>query len=251
MEKVKSILVSQPKPEGDKSPYYDLAQKHNLKIDFRPFIQVEGIDIQTFRAQRVNILEHSAVIFTSKNSADHFFRICDEARVTIPESMKYFCVTEAIAFYLQNYVVYRKRKIFSGKTYFNSLVEVIRKHKNENYYLPCSDQMKSDVTELLDKYNIRYTRSEIYKTVSSNLSDLADVNYDILVFYSPWGIRSLFENFPDFKQNNTRIAAFGTAAWKAVEERGLTLNIGAPVSTAPSMTMALDQYITLANKKTK
>jgi len=249
MDRVKSILVSQPKPEGDKSPYFDLAEKHNLKIDFRPFIQVEGVDVKTFRSQRVNILEHSAIILTSKNAADHFFRICEEARVTVPESMKYFCVTEAIAFYLQNYVVYRKRKIFSGKTDFSSLVEVIRKHKSENYYLPCSDQMKPDVAALLDKYGIRYTRSEIYRTVSSDLSDLADVNYDVLAFYSPWGIRSLFENFPDFKQNNTRIAAFGTVTIKAVEERGLTVNIPAPAPNAPSMTMALDNYITQANKK--
>jgi uroporphyrinogen-III synthase len=251
MDKVKSILVSQPKPEGEKSPYFDLAEKHNLKIDFRPFIQVQGVDVKDFRAQRVNILEHSAVIFTSKNSADHFFRICEEARITVPESMKYFCVTEAIAFYLQNYVVYRKRKIFAGKTDFASLVEVIRKHKSEYYYLPCSDQMKADVTALLDKYNIRYTRSEIYRTVSSDLSDLADVNYDVLAFFSPWGIRSLFENFPDFEQNKTRIAAFGAATIKAVEDRGLMVNIPAPVPNAPSKTMALDQYVTLANKKTK
>lgn len=251
MDKVKSILVSQPRPEGDKSPYFDLAAKHNLKIDFRPFIQVEGVDVKDFRAQRVNVLEHSAIIFTSKNSADHFFRICEEARITVPESMKYFCVTEAIAFYLQNYVVFRKRKVFSGKSDFASLVDVIRKHKGENYYLPCSDQIKPEVPQLLDKYNIRYTRSEIYRTVSSNLSDLADVNYDVLAFYSPWGIRSLFENFPDFAQNKTRIAAFGTATIKAAEERGLVVNIPAPAPNAPSMTMALDQYITQANKKTK
>jgi uroporphyrinogen-III synthase len=249
MDRVKSILVSQPRPEGDKSPYFDLADKHNLKIDFRPFIQVEGVDVKTFRAQRVNILEHSAIILTSKNAADHFFRICEEARVTVPESMKYFCVTEAIAFYLQNYVVYRKRKIFSGKTDFASLVDVMRKHRNENYYLPCSDQMKPEMAALLEKYTIRHTRSEIYRTVSSDLSDLADVNYDVLAFYSPWGIRSLFENFPDFKQNATRIAAFGAATIKAVEERGLTVNIPAPVPEAPSMTMALDRYITQANKK--
>jgi len=249
MDRVKSILVSQPRPEGDKSPYFDLADKHNLKIDFRPFIQVEGVDVKTFRAQRVNILEHSAIILTSKNAADHFFRICEEARVTVPESMKYFCVTEAIAFYLQNYVVYRKRKIFSGKTDFASLVDVMRKHRNEYYYLPCSDQMKPEMAALLEKYSIRHTRSEIYRTVSSDLSDLADVNYDVLAFYSPWGIRSLFENFPDFKQNNTRIAAFGAATIKAVEERGLTVNIPAPVPEAPSMTMALDRYITQANKK--
>jgi len=148
-------------------------------------------------------------------------------------------------------VVYRKRKIFCGKTNFASLVEVMRKHKNEKYYLPCSDQMKPDMTALLEKYSIQYTRSEIYRTVSSDLSDLADVNYDVLAFYSPWGIRSLFENFPEFKQNQTRIAAFGVATIKAVEERGLTVDIPAPVPSAPSMTMALDQYITQANKKSR
>ncbi|MFC2175674.1 uroporphyrinogen-III synthase [Bacteroidota bacterium] len=249
MDKVKSILVSQPKPEGDKSPYFDLAQKHNLKIDFRPFIHVEGVDAKEFRTQRINILDHTAVILTSKNAADHFFRICDETRVTVPEGMKYFCVSEAIALYLQKYVVYRKRKIFYGGNTFRELVDVLKKHKGENFLLPSINDLKPTVPQLLDDLGVSYTKAVIYKTMCSDLSDLADVNYDVLVFYSPSGIKSLFENFPDFKQNKTRIAAFGPTTTHAVKEKHLKLDIGAPVPSAPSMTMALDQYIQQANKK--
>lgn len=249
MDKVKSILVSQPKPEGDKNPYFDLAEKHNLKIDFRSFIHVEGVPAKDFRQQKVNILDHTAVILTSKNAADHFFRICEETRVTVPESMKYFCVSEAIAYYLQKYVVYRKRKIFYGGNTFRDLVDVLKKHKGENFLLPCIEDLKPNVPASLDELGVQYTRANMYKTVCSDLSDLADVNYDVLVFYSPSGIKSLFENFPDFKQNKTRIAAFGPTTTQAVKERNLKLDIGAPVPNAPSMTMALDQYITKANKK--
>ncbi|MBI1289161.1 MAG: uroporphyrinogen-III synthase [Flavobacteriales bacterium] len=249
MDKVKSILVSQPKPEGDKNPYFNLAQKHNLKIDFRSFIHVEGVDVKDFRTQKVNILDHSAIILTSKNAADHFFRICEETRVTVPEGMKYFCVSEAIAYYLQKYVVYRKRKIFYGGNTFKDMVDVLKKNKGEKFLLPCIDDLKPSIPETLDSLGLDYTKAVIYKTVSSDLSDLADVNYDILVFYSPSGIKSLFENFPDFKQNKTRIAAFGPTTTHAVKEHHLKLDIGAPVPNAPSMTMALDQYITLANKK--
>ncbi|MCF8275096.1 MAG: uroporphyrinogen-III synthase [Flavobacteriales bacterium] len=249
MEKVKSILVSQPQPEGDKNPYFDLAEKHNLKIDFRSFIHVEGVEAKDFRTQKINILDHSAIILTSKNAADHFFRICEETRVTVPEGMKYFCVSEAIAYYLQKYVVYRKRKIFFGGNTFHELIEVLKKHKGENFLLPCIDDLKPSIPESLDNHGIQYTKAVIYKTVCSDLSDLAEVNYDVLVFYSPTGIKSLFENFPDFKQNKTRIAAFGPTTMHAVKERHLKLDIGAPVPNAPSMTMALDQYITQANKK--
>lgn len=250
MDKVKSILVSQPKPDNDKkNPYFDLADKHNLKVDFRSFIHVEGVEAKDFRTQKVNILDHTAVILTSKNAADHFFRICEETRVTVPESMKYFCVSEAIAYYLQKYVVYRKRKIFYGGNTFRDLIEVLKKHKGENFLLPCIDDLKPSVPSLLDELGVQYTKAVLYKTVCSDLSDLADVNYDVLVFYSPSGIKSLFENFPDFKQNKTRIAAFGPTTTQAVRERNLKLDIGAPVPNAPSMTMALDQYITQANKK--
>lgn len=246
--KVKSILVSQPKPETDKSPYFDLAKKCNVKIDFRPFIHVEGIPAAEFRKDRINIAEHTAVILTSKNAVDHFFRICQEMRVSIPDTLKYFCISESTAYYLQKYVVYRKRKIFHGKQTFLDLIDVIKKHKEEKFLLPCSDKHKEEVPEVLDQLNINYTKAIIYKTVCSDLSDLADVNYDVLVFFSPSGIKSLFQNFPKFKQNKTRIAAFGPTTAKAVKEAGLKLDIHAPMPAAPSMTMALEQYITKVNK---
>ena len=246
--KVKSILVSQPKPESDKSPYFDLAKKCNVKIDFRPFIHVEGIPAADFRKDRINISEHTAVILTSKNAFDHFFRMCQEMRVSIPDTLKYFCISESTAYYLQKYVVYRKRKIFHGKQTFLDLIDVIKKHKEEKFLLPCSDKHKEEVPEVLDQLNINYTKAILYKTVCSDLSDLADVNYDVLVFFSPSGIKSLFQNFPKFKQNKTRIAAFGPTTAKAVKEAGLKLDIHAPMPAAPSMTMALEQYIVKANK---
>ncbi|MBL0046841.1 MAG: uroporphyrinogen-III synthase [Bacteroidetes bacterium] len=246
--KVKSILVSQPKPESEKSPYFDLAKKCNVKIDFRPFIHVEGIPAAEFRKDRINIAEHTAVILTSKNAVDHFFRMCQEMRVSIPDTLKYFCISESTAYYLQKYVIYRKRKIFHGKQTFLDLIDVIKKHKEEKFLLPCSDKHKEEVPDVLDQLNINYTKAIIYKTVCSDLSDLADVNYDVLVFFSPSGIKSLFQNFPKFKQNKTRIAAFGPTTAKAVKEAGLKLDIHAPMPAAPSMTMALEQYIVKANK---
>jgi uroporphyrinogen-III synthase len=246
-EKVKSILISQPKPVTDKSPYFDLADKYKLKIDFRSFIHVEGVPAKEFRQERVNILEHSAVILTSRNAVDHFFRMCEEMRTPVPESMKYFCLSESTAYYLQKYVVYRKRKIFHGKVSFKDLLEVIKKHKNEKYLLPCSDIHKRNITDLLDGINIKYTKAVFYNTVCSDLSDLADVNYDMLVFFSPSGIESLFKNFPDFKQNNTRIAAFGTTTSAAVEAAGLRIDVHAPTPGLPSMSAAIETYI----KKTK
>lgn len=246
-EKIKSILISQPRPSTEKSPYYDLAEKYKLKIDWRPFIHVEGVPGKEFRQQRVNILEHSAIILTSRNAVDHFFRMCEEMRITVPESMKYFCLSESTAYYLQKYVVFRKRKIFHGKQNFEDLIDVIKKHKNEKFLLPCSDIHKRNITDLLEKYNIKYSKSVFYRTVCSDLSDLANVNYDMLVFFSPSGIESLLKNFPDFKQNETRIAAFGTTTAKAVKDAGLTLNVHAPSPGLPSMSMAIENYI----KKTK
>lgn len=246
--KVKTILVSQPKPETEKSPYFDLAKKCNVKIDFRPFIHVEGIPAADFRKDRVNIADHTAVILTSRNAVDHFFRICQEMRVTVPETMKYFCISESTAYYLQKYVVYRKRKIFHGKQTFSDLIDVIKKHKDEKFLLPSTDIAKEEVPEILDQHKIKYTKAVIYRTVCSDLSDLANVNYDVLVFFSPSGIKSLFQNFPKFKQNKTRIAAFGPTTAKAVEEAGLRLDIHAPTPAAPSMTMALEQYIKKVNK---
>ena len=246
--KVKSILVTQPKPETEKSPYYDLSKKYGVKIDFRPFIHVEPITAKEFRKDKVNIQEHTAVILTSRNAADHYFRMCIEMRVTVPESMKYFCVSESTAYYLQKFVVYRKRKIFFGKQTIIDLMDVIKKHRKEKFLVPCTDIHKQEIFETLETQNIDYTKAMMYKTVASDLSDLAEVNYDVLVFFSPSGITSLFKNFPKFKQNNTRIAAFGPTTAQAVLDAGLHLDIQAPVPAAPSMTMALEQYIRKINK---
>lgn len=246
--KIKSILVSQPKPSTAKSPYFDLAEKNNIKIDFRPFIQVEGVPAKEFRQTRIHILEHSAVIFTSRTAIDHFFRISHELRLTIPDSMKYFCISEATAYYLQKYIVYRKRKIFYGNGKFSDLIAVMKKHKDETFLVPLSDIHKQEIPELLDKGGFKYTKAILYRTVGSDLSDLMEVNYDILVFFSPSGIKSLFQNFPEFEQNETRIACFGPTTAQAVREAGLRLDIEAPTAQAPSMTMALEQYIKKENK---
>lgn len=246
--KVKTILVSQPKPESERSPYFDLAEKYKLKIDFRPFIHVEGVPSQEVRKEKISILEHSAVIFTSRNAVDHFFRVAEEMRCNIPDSMKYFCISESTAFYLQKYVVYRKRKIFHGKQRFAELIDLIKKHKKEKFLLPCSDILKKEIPELLEKSKITFTKAVFYRTVCSDLSDLEDVSYDMLVFFSPAGIESLFKNFPDFKQNNTRIAAFGPTTTKAVESHNLKVDVLAPTQNAPSMTMAIENYIKEVNK---
>lgn len=248
LKKVKTILVSQPEPKTETSPYFDLAEKQKVKIDFRPFIHVEGVDSADVRKNKVNLTEHTAVILTSRNAVDHFFRICEEMRFTVPNDMKYFCMSEAIAYYLQKYVVYRKRKIYFGKQRFADLMPLIKKHKTEKFLLPSSDILKPDIPTLLDEAKINYKRAVLYKTVCSDLSDLKDVYYDILVFFSPSGIKSLLENFPDFVQNDTRIAAFGSTTCKAVKEAGLRLDIEAPSPQSPSMTMALDKYIKEANK---
>ena len=252
MARIKSILVSQPKPESEKSPYFELAEDNNLSIDFRPFIHVEGVQAKEFRQSRINLLEHSAVIFTSKHAIDHYFRIAEEMRLTIPDSMKYFCMSESTAFYLQKYIVYRKRKIFySCNGQFIDLMDSILKHKNENFLLPLSDTHKEEIPGLLQKNKIKFSKACLYRTISSDLSDLASVNYDVLVFYSPSGIKSLFKNFPDFQQNETKIASFGERTAKAVHEAGLRLDIMAPMPQAPSMTMALDLFIKEYNKNGK
>ena len=246
--KIKKILVSQPKPESTKSPYFDLAEKANVQVDFRPFIQVEGVSSKEFRQTRIQILDHTAVIFTSRTAIDHFFRICEETRVTVPDTMKYFCISEATAYYLQKYIVYRKRKIFYANGRFEDLTDVMKKHKGEKFLVPLSHIHKQEIPQLLDKGSFNYTKAILYKTISSNLSDLKDVNYDILVFFSPSGIKSLVQNFPDFEQNSTKIASFGPTTAKAVEEAGLRLDIQAPTAQAPSMTMALEQFIKKYNK---
>ncbi len=240
---IKTILVSQPKPESAKSPYLDLAERYGLKIDFRPFIHVEGIEPKEFRQYRIQLSDHTAVIFTSRNAIDHFFRIATETRFTVPDTMKYFCTSEAVAYYLQKYVIYRKRKIFHGKQVFKDLIDTIKKHKEERFLLPCSDILRATITEQLDEIKVRYTKAMLYRTVCSDLSDLAEVNYDMLVFFSPSGIESLYKNFPNFKQNNTKIAAFGPTTHRAVENAGLTIDVKAPSPEFPSMTMAIADYV--------
>ena len=246
---IKTILVSQPKPEGDKSPYYDLADKYKLKIDFRPFIRVEGVSAQEFRTQRVNIPEHTAIILTSKAAIDHFFRMAEETRFTVPDTMKYFCISEAVAYYLQKYVSFRKRKIFFGKQTIEDLVEVMKKHKKEKFLLPCTDILRDKIPETLEQHNIPFTKAMLYRTVASDLSDLEDVYYDVLVFFSPGGIESLFKNFPDFKQNDTAIAAFGPTTANAVLKNNLRLDVHAPMPNAPSMTAALELFVKEQLKK--
>ena len=246
---IKTILVSQPKPEGDKSPYFDLAEKYKLKIDFRPFIQVEGVDKQEFRAQKVNLADHTGVILTSKTAVDHFFRIAKDVRFDVPDTMKYFCISEAVAYYLQKYVAYRKRKIFFGKQTIVDLMEVMKKHKGENYLLPCTDILRDKIPETLLEHNVKFTKAMLYKTVAADLSDLEDVYYDMLVFFSPGGIESLLKNFPDFKQNKTIIAAFGPTTAQAVLNNNLRLDVHAPQPNAPSMTGAIELYIKAASKK--
>lgn len=245
---VKSILVSQPAPPDSNSPYHQLAKKYGIKVDFRPFIHIEPVDVKEFRKQKIEILNHTAVIFTSRNAVDHFFRLLKEMKIEMPADMKYFCISEQTANYLAKYIVVRKRKIFNGEKTTQELLTIIKKHKNEKYIFPCSDLRKEDIPEFLDEHNFKWTQAVIYRTVASDLSDLSDVNYDIIAFFSPSGIHSLFTNFPDFKQNNTRIAAFGPTTAQAVREHDLILDIEAPLPNAPSMTGALELYIKKANK---
>jgi len=246
--KVKTILVSQPAPQAKQSPYFDLMDKQKVKIDFRSFIHVEGESSRAVRNQKIDFLSFTAVIFTSRNAVDHYFRLADEMRVTIPDEMKYFCLSEAVAYYLQKYVVYRKRKIYVGTRTFDDLMPLIKKHKSEKFLLPSSDTVKQTMIDNMDSLNVEWKRAILFRTVISDLSDLENVFYDVLVFFSPSGIKSLFENFPQFKQNNTRIAVFGNSTVKAAEEAGLKIDIAAPSVETPSMTMALEKYIKEVNK---
>lgn len=247
--KVKTILVSQPEPKADNSPYFDLQEKQRVKIDFRPFIHVEGVPCKEIRLQKIDLSNYTAIILTSRNAVDHFFRVADEMRFKVPDTMKYFCQSEAVAYYLQKYVVYRKRKIYVGKRTFKELIPLIKKYKDESFLLPSSDKLGPAVAQTLEELDIKWKQGTFYRTVVSDLSDLADVYYDILVFFSPSGIDSLFKNFPDFKQNKTRIAVFGNTTVKAVKDRGLRVDIAAPTPETPSMTMALEKYIKEVNKK--
>jgi len=247
--KVKTILVSQPEPKIENSPYFDLVDRQKVKIDFRPFIHVEGVSSKEVRTQKVDLTNYTAIILTSRNSVDHFFRIAEDLRFKVPDSMKYFCQSEAVAFYLQKYVVYRKRKIYVGKRTFTELSPLIKKYKNESFLLPSSDQLKSEVPFVLNDLGVSWKQATFYKTVVSDLSDLRDVYYDILVFFSPSGIKSLLENFPNFEQNDTRIAVFGNTTVKAAADNGLRVDIQAPTPETPSMSMALEKYIKEVNGK--
>lgn len=255
MEKIKKILISQPEPQTERSPYSDLAERHNLKLDFYQFIQVEGVSSKEYREAKVKILDHSGVIFLSKIAVDHFFRICEESRITVPDEMKYFVTSESIALYLQKYIIYRKRKIFFGQQDFAALIDIIKvKHTKGKLLLTMSDTPIEHITKQLEKVKISFSQLVLYHTVSCELCDKINVtngNYDMLVFFTPAGIKSLFDNFPDFKQNDTLIAVFGAATKQAAIEAGLRLDIIAPTPEAPSMTMALDTFIENFNKNNK
>ena len=241
--KIKTILVTQPAPTDERSPYFALAKKFGLKIDFKPFIKIEAVPGQEFRQERINVLDHSAIVLTSRNAVDHFFRMCKELRLTVPESMKYFCVSESVAYYVQKYIVYRKRKVFIGKQSFGDLIDVIKKHKGEKFLVPGSDIQKAEIPKLLDKAGVDYTNAVFYRTVASDLSDMRDVHYDMLVFFSPGGIESLRKNFPEYQQKDTVMAAFGPTTAKAVRDAGLRLDIEAPLPEAPSMTGAIELFL--------
>ena len=245
---IKNILVSQPRPQNDNSPYFKLAEKYNITIDFRKFIQIEEVPFKEFRKEKIDILSHSAIVFTSRNAVDNFFRVCEEAKVEVPSDMKYFCISEQTANYLQKYIVIRKRKIFTGAKTASDLTDVIKKHSGEKYLFPCSNIRKDDIPKFFRDNKIAFTEAVLYKTVASDLSNLKDVNYDMIAFFSPSGVNSLLANFPEFEQNDTRIAAFGPTTSQAVLDAGLTLDVQAPQPNAPSMTGAIELYIKSVNK---
>lgn len=247
--KVLRLLISQPKPTSDNSPYFTLADKYNLKIDFRQFIHVEQVHYKEFRKEKVNPLDYTAVIFTSRNAVDNYYRICEEAKIEVPADMKYFCVSEQTANYLQKYIVIRKRKLFVGEKSSLDLIEVLKKHKDEKFLYPCSDIRKDTITSYLSESGSEYKEAVLYRTVSSDLSDLKDIDYDLVAFFSPSGVTSLYHNFPKFEQKETRIAAFGPTTAKAVLDAGLILDVEAPHPNAPSMTGAIELYIKEVNNK--
>ncbi len=250
--KIKKILVSQPRPTTEKSPYFDISEKYNVKIDFRPFIKVEPIFAKEFRTQRISILDYSAIIFNARHGIDHFFRLCEELRVTIPETMKYFCVSESVALYLQRYIHYRKRKVFYGATgKMSDLVTIMNKHLDEKYLLITSDVQNEETMSLLENSKIRFVKAIMYKTVSNDFGPNEEFNYDLLLFFSPQGINSLLKNFPNFEQGEIQIGCFGASTAQAVRDAGLRLDIEAPVPGVPSMTMALENFLKENNKKAK
>ena len=247
--KVSKILVSQPKPASDKSPYFDIARKYGVTIDFKQFIKVVGVSSKEFRQQKVTILDHTAIVFTSRHAIDHFFGLCAELRVAVPDGMKYFCVSETIALYIQKYVQYRKRKVFFGDNgKMEGLLPLMVKHKNEKYLVPLSNVHNDDISKMLDASNLQYTETVMYRTVSQIFEKGELDGYDMMIFFSPSGIVSLKENLPDFNQGDIQIACFGATTAAAIKESGLRLDLEAPTVEAPSMTMALEQYLAKHNK---
>lgn len=247
--KVSKILVSQPKPASDKSPYFDIARKYGVTIDFKQFIKVVGVSSKEFRQQKVTILDHTAIVFTSRHAIDHFFGLCAELRVAVPDGMKYFCVSETIALYIQKYVQYRKRKVFFGDNgKMEGLLPLMVKHKNEKYLVPLSNVHNDDISKMLDASNLQYTETVMYRTVSQIFEKGELDGYDMMIFFSPSGIVSLKENLPDFNQGDIQIACFGATTAAAIKEAGLRLDLEAPTVEAPSMTMALEQYLAKHNK---
>lgn len=245
---IKKILISQPKPSSDKSPYYDIAQKNNVELVFRPFIRVECLTSKEFRAQHINILDHTAIVFTSRHSIDFFFQLCQEMRIDVPENMKYFCITETISLYIQKYVQYRKRKVFFGETgKVDDLIPLMLKHKSDKYFIPQSEVHNPAFSQLLQQKGLKYTEAVMYRTVSNDLTKGEPFDYDMIVFFSPSGVKSLHKNFPDYKQNKTFIATFGPATASAVNEAGLRLDLQAPTAQYPSITSALDAFIKKQN----
>lgn len=241
--KVNKVLVSQPKPSSDKSPYYEIGERYGIDLIFRPFIKVEGLTAKEFRQQKINISDFTAIIFTARTAIDHFFRLCEEMRVNIPDTMKYFCTTESIALYLQKYIVYRKRKIFHGTTgKIDDLLPLLTKHNKERFLYVISDVHNED-QNILDRNKINYTKAIMYRTVSNDFGPDEKFDYDMLIFFSPSGIDALMKNFPDFKQGDIKIGCFGATTAKAVRDAGLRLDIEAPSPKAPSMTAALDLFL--------
>ena len=245
---IKRILIAQPAPNGA-SPYAEIAQKYKLQIDFQPFVHVEGVSVKDFRAQRIDVLAHTAIVFVSRNGIDHFFRLCEELRIIVPESMKYFCLTEAIALYLQKYIVYRKRKIFFGSGTIESIIASIgTKHKGENFLLGLANNSKPEFVKAFEKAKIKHTKSVLYCTVDSNLSKLELSQYDMLVLYSSADVKSLTNNFPSFKQEDMLLASFGPSTLKALKAAKLKAVIQAPTPEAPSMAKALELFLAAAKK---
>ena len=241
--KIKTILISQPEPSNENSPYSKLKRKHKVKIDFRPFIHVEGLTAKKVRSQRVDFSKFQNIILTSRNAVDHFFRIAEEMRFKVPDQTKYFCQSEAVAFYLQKYVVYRKRKIYVGNNSFDDLESTFEKFIGEKYLVPTSGSLNPQIVSKLDSFEISWERVQLYKTVVSDLSDLSDVYYDLLVFYSPLGIDSLFENFPDFEQNKTLIAVYGKTTLEAAKSKNLNVDIEVPSEESRSMSEGIENYL--------